>query len=160
LYSTCTVRKIEHEAENLGLRRHGAERSEGPTDPVRTKYPRSSVHFQPHLRALCSTRGFPRVPARGILYQSVIQRFRGSWSWNSLTLYLRAKTPTMAIAVRTFMARSHQVETCADIPQAIGQLCSTASMTKNLALCQVLVKRAVEAGAKVHLLFLTVSSLS
>ncbi|KAH7323744.1 hydrolase [Rhexocercosporidium sp. MPI-PUGE-AT-0058] len=31
---------------------------------------------------------------------------------------------------------------------AIGQLCSTASMSHNLALCQVLVKKAVEAGAK------------
>ncbi|KAI9051242.1 hypothetical protein LZ554_005343 [Drepanopeziza brunnea f. sp. 'monogermtubi'] len=31
---------------------------------------------------------------------------------------------------------------------AIGQLCSTASMTHNLALCQVLVKKAVDAGAK------------
>ncbi|KAG4418274.1 hypothetical protein IFR04_008632 [Cadophora malorum] len=31
---------------------------------------------------------------------------------------------------------------------AIGQLCSTASMSHNLALCQSLVKKAVEAGAK------------
>jgi len=31
---------------------------------------------------------------------------------------------------------------------AVGQLCSTASMSHNLALCQVLVKKAVEAGAK------------
>lgn len=31
---------------------------------------------------------------------------------------------------------------------AIGQLCSTASMSHNLALCQVLVKKAVDAGAK------------
>jgi hypothetical protein len=30
--------------------------------------------------------GFPRVPDRGILYQSVTQRFQGSWSWDSLTL--------------------------------------------------------------------------
>lgn len=31
---------------------------------------------------------------------------------------------------------------------AIGQLCSTASMSHNLALCQALAKKAVEAGAK------------
>jgi len=31
---------------------------------------------------------------------------------------------------------------------AIGQLCSTASMTHNLALCKILVKKAVDAGAK------------
>ncbi|KAH8598782.1 nitrilase, putative [Bisporella sp. PMI_857] len=31
---------------------------------------------------------------------------------------------------------------------AIGQLCSTASMTHNLSLCQILIKKAVEAGAK------------
>ncbi|TVY27344.1 putative hydrolase, partial [Lachnellula hyalina] len=34
------------------------------------------------------------------------------------------------------------------LSQAIGQLCSTASMSHNLALCQTLVKKAVEAGAK------------
>jgi len=31
---------------------------------------------------------------------------------------------------------------------AVGQLCSTASMSHNLALCQILVKKAVDAGAK------------
>jgi len=34
------------------------------------------------------------------------------------------------------------------VKAAIGQLCSTASMSHNLSLCQILVKKAVEAGAK------------
>lgn len=34
--------------------------------------------------------------------------------------------------------------------QAVGQLCSTASMTVNLAQCQTLVQKAVSAGAKVR----------
>lgn len=34
--------------------------------------------------------------------------------------------------------------------KAVGQLCSTASMTHNLAQCQILVKKAVAAGAKVR----------
>lgn len=34
--------------------------------------------------------------------------------------------------------------------QAVGQLCSTASMTANLAQCQTLVQKAVSAGAKVR----------
>lgn len=40
--------------------------------------------------------GFPRVPDRGILYQSVIniQRFQGSWSWDSLTLVSESEIPT------------------------------------------------------------------
>lgn len=33
--------------------------------------------------------------------------------------------------------------------QAVGQICSTSSMSQNLAQCQTLVKRAAEAGAKV-----------
>ncbi len=33
--------------------------------------------------------------------------------------------------------------------QAVGQICSTASLSHNLAQCQVLVRRAVAAGAKV-----------
>lgn len=33
--------------------------------------------------------------------------------------------------------------------QAVGQICSTSSMSQNLAQCQILVKKAAEAGAKV-----------
>ncbi len=36
--------------------------------------------------------------------------------------------------------------------KAVGQLCSTASMSHNLQQCQVLIKKAVAAGAKVRLL--------
>jgi hypothetical protein len=35
------------------------------------------------------------------------------------------------------------------VPQAVGQICATASMSHNLAQCQMLVGKAVAAGAKV-----------
>jgi hypothetical protein len=35
------------------------------------------------------------------------------------------------------------------LPQAVGQICATASMSHNLAQCQMLVLKAVAAGAKV-----------
>lgn len=44
--------------------------------------------------------------------------------------------------------------------KAVGQLCSTASMSHNLQQCQVLIKKAVAAGAKVRLLQLALSVFS
>lgn len=55
----------------------------------------------------------------------------------------------MAIVVRSSPTLTNHVTKSL---QAIGQLCSTASMAHNLSQCQTLVKNAVKAGAKVHFL--------
>jgi hypothetical protein len=56
----------------------------------------------------------------------------------------------MAVAVRktSFVCLVHFP--VANLPQAVGQLCSTSSMAHNLAQCQILVRKAVIAGAKVN----------
>jgi hypothetical protein len=54
------------------------------------------------------------------------------------------------------VARSIQPAHPTSFYQAVGQICSTASMAHNLAQCQALVHNAVAAGAKVFFLFLDV----
>lgn len=70
----------------------------------------------------------------------------------------RAGIMAIAVCIHPFSARPNNADS-PDHDQAVGQICSTASMTHNLEQCVRLVSKAAAAGAKVYMIPSYFSSL-
>ena len=87
------------------------------------------------------------VDSRPTNIEAVLQIYQfASLSSERFKNFVTNVAMTLAVSLSSYIHSTQVLNST----QAIGQLCSTASMSHNLALCQILVKKAVEAGAKVR----------